>query len=631
MAENKIFLGFKQVKLETFEATTERAGYLWFVRNPETGAGDIYFGNKHYGSYDPSVATDLESLKSSVEKILTDIGYNDENGLEFAEALSGETTFVGAINKLVDLINAKDVAYYGENAIAVDADSHVVSLAINISDNILSQDANGLLAHVHLDIDAEADAEGNRYIKLLGKEDADLGKINIAEFVKDGMISGAKLEVEVKGEGEDAIEVTYLVLSFNNDDVDDVKLDVTNLIDVYLAGDGLTLEGKTFKVSRVESTETRENYLVLEDGKLGVFEMGANVTKTTGEILIAGGPLESVGKTAFPSGVIPEGKTVQEILVALFSKEAWPTSLTTSNANLVSTVEKPTITMSTSDVEVGTSVSYTVKNGASNYSATAANAKTFTYGYSSSNNNTKENANTSVSAPVTGINVVNSATSLSVTTASGTETANGSNAANSAEITGTITAVSGTNSISATNTSATYSGKCDGLQSYWGCSNFKNTSDSYKTNPVSAQTFTETTSVSASASTSFKGKYRYFIGCYGDATFADKVYTSESIRTTDKKESNFMNGTSISTTITVPAGTKGMYIAIPDGVDNTGATLDVVQTTALNSPVQDEMKANVRTIDAMACAGTATKKYYIFTWSFPGGTSGEEKFAINKF
>ena len=107
MAENKIFLGFKQVKSETFESVSDRAGYLWFVRNPETGAGDIYFGNKHYGSYDPSVATDLDALKTSVEKILTDIGYNDENGLEFADALSGETTFVGAINKLVSLVEEK--------------------------------------------------------------------------------------------------------------------------------------------------------------------------------------------------------------------------------------------------------------------------------------------------------------------------------------------------------------------------------------------------------------------------------------------------------------------------------------------------------------------------------------------
>jgi len=128
-----------------------------------------------------------------------------------------------------------------------------------------------------------------------------------------------------------------------------------------------------------------------------------------------------------------------------------------------------------------------------------------------------------------------------------------------------------------------------------------------------------------------EGKYKYFIGCYGDSTYADKTYTVESIRTTDKKQEGFMNGTTISTTITVPAGTKGMYIAIPEGVDNEGASLDVTQITALPIPVGSEMAANVRTMTAFNCAGTATKNYKVFTWSFPGGTVGEEIFSISKF
>lgn len=617
----KVFLGFRQVTSANFADITDRSGYLWLVRDVESGAGDIWFGNKHYGSFNPTISDDLSAVRTAVDGILSDIGYNEDGSLGFVEALAEESTLVGALNKLAELIESKDVTYVGEKAIVVDADAHKVSLAINADDKVLSQDENGLLANISLTIDAEANEEGKRYIKLLGKENADLGKIDVAEFVKDSMISGAKLEVED--------EVTYLVLSFNNEDVADVKLNVSDLIDVYLAGDGLALSGKTFSVSLVES-DAKENYLVLEDGSLGVFEMGADVTKTTEEILIAGGPLATQAKSVFGES-IPSGKTVQDILVALFCKEEWPTSLSSSKAGLVSTVGKPTFTMSTSDVEVGTSVEYTVKNGASSTSATAAQAKTFTYGYSTSNNNTKEFSGTTASAAVTDIKVVNSATTLSVTTASGTETANGSNVAGSAEITGTIVAVSGKNSISATGTSATYSGKCAGLPEYWGCSNLKKTSDSYKTDAVSAQTFTETTSVSSSASTSFQGKYKYFIGYYGDSTFADKTYTSASIRETDMKQSGFMNGTTISTTITVPAGTKGMYIAIPEGVDNTGATLEVIQTTALNSPVQDEMKKNLRTLENMACAGSATKNYKIFTWSFPGGTSGEEKFAINKF
>ena len=59
--------------------------------------------------------------------------------------------------------------------------------------------------------------------------------------------------------------------------------------------------------------------------------------------------------------------------------------------------------------------------------------------------------------------------------------------------------------------------------------------------------------------------------------------------------------------------------------------LDVIQTTALNTPVGSEMAANVRDMDAFNCAGTATKNYKVFTWSFPGGTAGEETFSISKF
>jgi hypothetical protein len=92
-----------------------------------------------------------------------------------------------------------------------------------------------------------------------------------------------------------------------------------------------------------------------------------------------------------------------------------------------------------------------------------------------------------------------------------------------------------------------------------------------------------------------------------------------------------MNGTTISTTITVPTGTKGMYIAIPEGIDNSGASLNVIQTTALNTPVGGEMAENVRAMDGFACAGTATKNYKVFTWSFPGGTAGEETFSITSF
>lgn len=125
------------------------------------------------------------------------------------------------------------------------------------------------------------------------------------------------------------------------------------------------------------------------------------------------------------------------------------------------------------------------------------------------------------------------------------------------------------------------------------------------------------------------GKYKYFIGCYDDSTFTNKVYTSDSIRSTDVKESGWMNGTNINCTITIPVGTKGMYIAIPSGVDDNGSKLKVKQVNT-NAYVNSEMVTNSKPV-TINCGGTHTKDYKVFTWSFPQGTIGEESFEITSF
>jgi hypothetical protein len=95
------------------------------------------------------------------------------------------------------------------------------------------------------------------------------------------------------------------------------------------------------------------------------------------------------------------------------------------------------------------------------------------------------------------------------------------------------------------------------------------------------------------------------------------------------KKSDWMNGTTVSYTITVPAGTKGMYIAIPAGIDDSGESLKVKQVNT-NAYVNAEMVANKRTL-SLTCGGDHTKDYVIFSWSFPGGTTGEEPFEITSF
>ena len=74
MAETySAFKGFKIVHSSTWEnlkdTPEEKKGYLWFVRTGNVGdksnvtKGDIYFGTRHYGQYDPTNASDIVELK----------------------------------------------------------------------------------------------------------------------------------------------------------------------------------------------------------------------------------------------------------------------------------------------------------------------------------------------------------------------------------------------------------------------------------------------------------------------------------------------------------------------------------------------------------------------------------------
>lgn len=105
------FKGFKIVTPTTWAGTgaVDKKGYLWFVRTEVGGVtkGDIYFGTRHYGQYDPTNASDIDELKkvlgtisnlpgkvnnipataTTVEEILKFVSkpYTDGNGITISE------------------------------------------------------------------------------------------------------------------------------------------------------------------------------------------------------------------------------------------------------------------------------------------------------------------------------------------------------------------------------------------------------------------------------------------------------------------------------------------------------------------------------------------------------------------
>lgn len=118
MAETySAFKGFKIVHSSTWENLKDtpenKKGYLWFVRTGDVDdksnviKGDIYFGTRHYGQYNPTNAIDIDELKrvlgtisnlpgkvnnipstaTTVEEILKFVSkpYTDGNGITISE------------------------------------------------------------------------------------------------------------------------------------------------------------------------------------------------------------------------------------------------------------------------------------------------------------------------------------------------------------------------------------------------------------------------------------------------------------------------------------------------------------------------------------------------------------------
>lgn len=144
MAETySAFKGFKIVHSSTWAVTNavDKKGYLWFVRTGDVNdksnvtKGDIYFGTRHYGQYDPTNASDIDELKNvlgtisnlpgkvnnipatatTVEEILKFVSkpYTDGHGITISEnkviASNTNATTVGDITIAGGPINATGI------------------------------------------------------------------------------------------------------------------------------------------------------------------------------------------------------------------------------------------------------------------------------------------------------------------------------------------------------------------------------------------------------------------------------------------------------------------------------------------------------------------------------------------
>lgn len=168
-------------------------------------------------------------------------------------------------------------AYTGTDAIKVS--DKAISLTIKAEDKVLSQSADGLLANINL---TWSTSDG---LKLIGKDGAEIATIPAADFIKDGMLKNVEL-VELS-EGEDTnpeglADGTYLKFTFNADAGDKViYVNVTSLIDIYTAGNGIELSGKAISVKIDASGETK--YLTVGSDGLKLSGIDSAISTAVGE------------------------------------------------------------------------------------------------------------------------------------------------------------------------------------------------------------------------------------------------------------------------------------------------------------------------------------------------------------
>lgn len=252
----------------------------------------------------------------------------------------------------------------------------------------------------------------------------------------------------------------------------------------YLSDDG------TYKLIVADTTET---------------------VKTTDEILVAGGPLaDLLNKAGINS--ISSDTSMQDLFISLFTKELWPTNLAFKEGTVSATIAAPSFTLSnTGLVEVGATVTIGKTTlSAATMSTTARTYSGFTYGYSSSNDNTKDSSNTTITVNASNVALNSVNYTMKRTTNGSVENATANT--NPAQVTldsKTFKAIEGTNTVKVDITGPTANATFASMPVYYACSNLGKTSEEHKS--VAKDTITKTSSTPSNSKTlNVTGVYPYY-------------------------------------------------------------------------------------------------------------------------
>lgn len=198
----------------------------------------------------------IKNNKISSNKKTIIVTNNNEHGTNIDVNVDNNTIVINE-NGVLSVASEKLIQYVGENAIQISdtiGETKKVTLKINENDNIITNDTNGLLTSLELKW-VHSDSFGAKdEIQLIGKNNKVISRIDVAEFIKDGILDNVTLNIDNPNN-------PYLSFEFNSaSGKNKIDVPVKDLVDIYVAGNGLILDKNIFSV-KIDNTS--EEFLTL--------------------------------------------------------------------------------------------------------------------------------------------------------------------------------------------------------------------------------------------------------------------------------------------------------------------------------------------------------------------------------
>ena len=275
------------------------------------------------------------------------------------------------------------------------------------------------------------------------------------------------------------------------------------------------------KVDKIVTDGDGNKYLTDNGNYQELIEDTTETIKTTDAIPVAGGPLADLLNKAGINSISPD-TSMQDLFVSLFTKELWPTNLAFKEGTVSAAITAPSFTLSSTNlVEVGATVTIGKTTlSVATMSTTARTYSGFTYGYSSSNDNTKDSSNTTITVNASNVALNSVNYTMKRTTNGSVENATANT--NPAQVTldsKTFKAIEGTNTVKVDITGPTANATFASMPVYYACSNLGKTSKEHKS--VAKDTITKTSSTPSNSKTlNVTGVYPYYTNKDNITTFA---------------------------------------------------------------------------------------------------------------